>query len=169
MSIGREAFRDCKQMKRIVIPDNLSGQAQNLLLSSWWLPSGCMVILRSQLVGKKTADGVPYEWFYNHGALLDASGDDCEAASKLVAANGRPVWECYVADLDPEAPDDDLVAGIEMVDGKPEIRIERGGSANRAYTVQGAKKAGGGWSDLAPGADWDAQGYRFFRVKVELP
>ena len=74
-----------------------------------------------------------------------------------------------MADLNPEDPDNDLVASIEMVDGKPEVTIERGKSANRSYTVQSAKTLGGGWINLADGIDWDAQGYRFFRVKVSLP
>ncbi|MBQ9726686.1 MAG: putative Ig domain-containing protein, partial [Kiritimatiellae bacterium] len=113
---------------------------------------------------------VPFDWIADRaGSFLDAVGGDYEAAALAVARNGRPVWECYVADLDPENADDDLVATIEMVDGKPEVRIEWGESAARDYTTQGAKTLGGGWDDLEDGADWDAAGYRFFRVKVELP
>ena len=163
-NVGDLAFSLCTGLKRIVVPDAIADQT-----GAWRIPETCSVVLRSELAGKKTADGVPYEWFYNHGALLDASGDDCEAASNLVAANGRPAWECYVADLSPEDPDDDLVATIEIVDGKPEVLIERGESAARVYTTQGAKTSGGGWDDLEDGEDWDAAGYRFFRVKVSLP
>ena len=109
---------------------------------------------------------------------VGALGDDVtrlvrergELGDGLAAAeNGRPTWSCYVADLNPEDLDDDLVASIELVDGKPEVRIERGESANRVYTTQGAKTLGGGWTDLENGADWNAAGYRFFRVKVEMP
>lgn len=78
------------------------------------------------------------------------------------------MWECYVADLDP-ASETDLTVTVELVDGKPEVRILSGESPARVYTMQGAKTLGGGWDDLEDGADWDAAGYRFFRVKVEVP
>ena len=56
-----------------------------------------------------------------------------------------------------------------MVDGEPVVTWDPDLGTARAYTTQGAKTLGGGWDDLEDGADWDAAGYRFFRVKVELP
>ena len=124
--------------------------------------------LLSRLVTKTTSVPVPHSWLDGHG-LGDGTEAGYEAAALAAAENGRPTWSCYVADLNPEDLDDDLVASIELVDGKPEVRIERGESANRVYTTQGAKTLGGGWTDLENGADWNAAGYRFFRVKVEMP
>lgn len=77
-----------------------------------------------------------------------------------------------MADLDPEDKDSDLVAEIAFDEnGKPVVLIAKGESPNRKYTTQGARSLGGTiqWDDLEEGADWDAQGYRFFRVKVEMP
>jgi len=134
------------------------------------LPSGCQVVVSDNPCVDVDGVSIPKTWISGNAAdALAAADGNYWTAARAKAANGRPVWECYVADLDPEDPDDDLVAGIEMVDGEPEVTIERGESANRAYTVQGAKKLGGGWTDLEDGANWDAAGYRFFRVKVEVP
>lgn len=103
---------------------------------------------------------MPYSWL------------DEEAAANATARNGRTVWECYVADLDPEDEDSDLVAEFAFDEnGKPVVSIAEGESANRKYTTQGARSLGGKvqWDDLDEGDDWAAQGYRFFRIKVELP
>ena len=164
-SIGSSAFENCSGLTSITIPESLAGKT-----GSWRLPSGCQVIVYdNSCVG---IDGVlvPKTWISGNAAdALAAADGNYWTAARAKAANGRPVWECYVADLDPEDPDDDLVAGIELVDGRPKVRIERGERAERAYTVQGAKTLGGGWTDLEDGVDWDAAGYRFFRVKVEVP
>ena len=101
--------------------------------------------------------------------FLRGTAEGREAAAKAAAANGRPVWACYVADLDPADPNADLVADIAVVDGEPQVGVLEGESADRVYTVQGAKKLGGGWSDLVGVDDWDAAGFRFFRIKVDLP
>ena len=73
------------------------------------------------------------------------------------------VWECYVADLDPTDPEDDLKVTIEMKsDGTPEVSILSGESAERVYEKQGTP---------APSGPWDIpdESSRFFRVKVSLP
>ncbi|MBQ3810286.1 MAG: leucine-rich repeat domain-containing protein [Kiritimatiellae bacterium] len=105
---------------------------------------------------------IPTSWIEaNASAALAAAGGDREAAATATAANGRPVWECYVADLDPEDPDDDLVATISMAGGVPEVSILKGGSADRDYAVQGALAPGGPWGERNDNS-------RFFRVKVSL-
>ena len=50
-----------------------------------------------------------------------------------------PVWECYVADLDPTKADDDLRVMIAMKpDGTPEVSILSGESPERVDETQGA-------------------------------
>ena len=157
-SIGNNAFRDSSVL-RILIPDALLNQSSN-----WNLPSGCKVVLRSELAGRNTADGVPYEWLYQHAApILDAmETDDCEAAAKLPAANGRPVWECYVAGLDPTDATDDFIATIEMVNGVPKISVGgRGERSGRVYTVEGKENLGDSWGPTNAMS-------RFFHIKVEV-
>ena len=136
--------------------------------ASWSGTAVFHVVEAGDPVTKTTPVPVPYSWLDGHG-LGGGTADGRETAANADAANGRPVWACYVADLDPADPDADLVAGIEMVDGEPQVSVLKGESASRDYTVQGAKKLGGGWSDLVRGADWDAAGFRFFRIKVDLP
>ena len=102
---------------------------------------------------------VPFSWLDGDGVVSDG---DYEAAAWAQAANGRPVWECYVADLDPEDPDDDLVAGIEMEDGQANVTILKGEKATRSYEIQGAPAPGGPWGERNGNS-------RFFRVKASLP
>jgi hypothetical protein len=136
--------------------------------ASWRGTAVFHVVDVGALVTTTTPVPVPYSWLNLHG-LGSGTLAGNEAAAKADAANGRPVWACYVADLDPTDPDADLVADIEMVDGEPQVSVLKGESPIRVYTVQGAKKFGGGWRDLVAGDDWDAAGFRFFRIKVDLP
>ena len=107
--------------------------------------------------------GIPVTWLETRAAsALRAAGGDAAAAALATAANGRPVWECYVADLDPEDPADDLVADIEIVDGKPVVSILKGASPDRAYETQGAPTPDGPWGPVSASS-------RFFRVKAALP
>ena len=106
---------------------------------------------------------VPAAWLEAKAAsALAATNGDMEEAANATAANGRPVWECYVADLDPEDPESDLVAGIEMVDGKPVVSILKGESPDRTYKTQGAPEPGGPWGEVTEES-------RFFRVRADLP
>ena len=68
------------------------------------------------------------------------------AAAFATAANGRPVWECYVAGLDPTDATDDFIATIEMVNGEPQISVGgRGEQPGRVYTVEGKADLGDSW------------------------
>ena len=114
---------------------------------------------------------VPFAWLAtNAPAALVAAGGDYEAAATAMAANGvNKVWECYVAGLSPTNAAARFEARVEFENGKPVVTWDPDLGAARDYTTQGAKTLGGGWDDLEEGTDWDAAGYRFFRVKVELP
>ena len=87
------------------------------------------------------------------------------------AANGRKVWACYVADLDPTDPDDDLVAGIDVSGGKVRVYILKGQSPNRYYSLLGYETLDGKRTILRNGLDYDypdSSSYRFFRIEVSL-
>lgn len=129
--------------------------------ASWSGTADFYVIEANAAVTRTTPVPVPHSWLLGHG-LGDGTASGYEAAALAAAANGRPVWACYVADLDPTDADDDLVANIEMVDGEPEITILKGERANRVYETQGAPSPGGPWGLRRKDS-------RFFRVKVGMP
>ena len=112
---------------------------------------------------------VPRQWLEeNAAAVLAANGGDCEAASKAFAANGLPVWKCYVAGLSPtNAMAEFKVKSISIKNGKPVVEwdpdLNEGGTANaRAYTVQGKPTMTNDWGGTNASS-------RFFRVLVEMP
>lgn len=129
--------------------------------ASWSGTADLYVIEANAAVTRTTPVPVPHSWLLGHG-LGDGTASGYETAAWADAANGRPVWACYVADLDPTDSDADLVAGIEMVDGEPEITILRGESPDRVYETQGAPAPGGPWGLRRKDS-------RFFRVKVGMP
>ena len=87
---------------------------------------------------------------------------DFESAAIATAANGRPVWECYVAGLDPTDPDDDLVAAIEIKDGVPIVGVGgKGERPGRTYVVEGKEKLSDQWGPTNAAS-------RFFHVKAIL-
>ena len=84
------------------------------------------------------------------------------------------VWECYVAGLDPTDEEARFEATITMdSNGKPHIEwnppLPAAEAAKREYRILGAKSLGGAWDDVTDMADPDAEGYRFFKAKVEMP
>lgn len=103
---------------------------------------------------------VPFEWLERFGEALAAHGGDHEAFAADTAANGRPVWACYVADLDPT----DAGAQLKMrwEDGEPVYGPK---SAGRVYVLEGSE-------DLTNPAGWcnpTNSRQRFFRVRVQVP
>ena len=111
-----------------------------------------------------TVEGVelPTEWLDEKGLRAGAATEEeLKARWESKAANGRPVWECYVADLDPNNPKDDLVLSITMVEGKPLVEIISGKSPRRSYEMQGTSSMEGPWG----GVDGNS---RFFRAEVKV-
>ena len=85
------------------------------------------------------------------------------------AANGRKVWACYVADLDPTDPADDLVAGIDISGGKVRVYILKGESSNRYYRFYGRETLDSTPVDVTyRSGDLSNTIYRFFHVEVSL-
>ncbi len=107
-------------------------------------------------------------WMIAHGL---ANEDDNEAtliakANAKAANKVNTVNECYFAGIDPNGPDEQLLAQIEIVNGKPVISWtpERPATTPEEwYKVEG--KANLADKEWAPKAD----GHRFFRVRIVIP
>lgn len=113
---------------------------------------------------------VPERWFatYHPGQTITRE----QLLAK--AANGRSVWECYVAGLDPTDEDDDLVADITFENGVPKVSIAKGEKSNRIYRIYATKSIDGLETPLdvtnVPDLSAEPYGdYRFFRISAELP
>lgn len=115
--------------------------------------------------------GVPLVWLDERDLARDG---DYEAAAASDAANGRPVWECYVAGLDPEDPEAEFKVRLWFEDGAvhlgwtPDWSDAEDGSG-RTYRLMGKKSMDTEWEDVLEPADLSAEGWRFFRVGVSLP
>ena len=106
---------------------------------------------------------VPWDWLSERApTILAAAGGDYEIAASSLAANGRPVWECYVAGLDPQDPESDFVASIAFDGKRPVVSFDPDLGESRAYEIQGKAALPGAW-----GATNSAS--RFFRVTVSVP
>lgn len=112
---------------------------------------------------------VTHSWLEEKAAdILAANGGDFEAAAKARAANGMPVWKCYLAGLSTtEAEAEFKVKSLSVVDGEVQIEWEPdlnedGTKAERRYVVEGKPSMGGEWGEKTPES-------RFFRVKVRMP
>ena len=124
---------------------------------------------------ERTASGVPHAWLAaNAGAILEENGWDWEAAANAEAANGRRVWECYAGGLDPSDEKDELRAELVREAGSWKVRPVGGGKKGRVYRVEGKKELGDkseeNWTTLWDGFEyaWEAEGWRFFRLRVEV-
>ena len=84
---------------------------------------------------------VPRTWIAQYPDLVAAAGGDAEAAVRNgTAANGRKVWECYVAGISPTNETAKFTAAIEMVDGVPQITWSPNLNTNgieRTYSIWG--------------------------------
>ena len=100
------------------------------------------------------------------GSLAELEGD-YEAFANAAAANGRNVWECYVAGLDPTNAASEFTAAISISNDVPYIIWSPNLNTNgivRKYTILGK-------GSLTDTADWAPtnSAHRFFKVKVEMP
>ena len=113
---------------------------------------------------------VPERWFKKYYP----SGTMSRTALSVTAANGRSVWECYVAGLDPTDENDDLVADITFENGVPKVSIVNGEKSNRTYRIYATKSLDGLETplDVTNVPDLSVEpykDYRFFRIFAELP
>lgn len=116
---------------------------------------------------------VPNAWLAEHAAeVLAANGGDYEAASVATASSGRAMWEYYVVGLDP-ASGEELKADIQWNDGKPFVKPLPELPEGRVVRIEARKSLAAGnsqeeWTDVTDVEDLEAEGWRFFRVGVEL-
>lgn len=163
--IGWLAFSDCSGLKTLYAPESWKTKYVN---EEFWssyasVPTGCEIIYGAPPESTTTRTGVPYAWLDEHG-LGDGTEEGYEAAAEADAANGRPVWECYVADISPSDSAAAFKATLSFEDGRWVARPDPDRGTARSYTVEGTER-------LGEDADWGevTEDSRFFRVKVSLP
>ena len=89
---------------------------------------------------------------------------------KTGSANGQTLYACYVAGIDPNAPEAAFEAELVNEDGKWKVEPAGGRKEGRVYRVEGKKAMTDDetWSDITDVEDVEAEGWRFFRVGVDL-
>jgi hypothetical protein len=196
-AIGNSVFRACRALREVVFPASATHIGRKLfecdvgsptlyIPASWEgttmldaaeVPSWYRIVYYGPGATDSTPVAVPHAWLVGNGArILTYFGGNYEEAANAEAANGRPVWECYVAGLSPlEEQTDFKVESISFVDGKVKVEwnpdlSDGGEETKRAYRLLGKKRLEEeDWTDVTDVADRDAAGWRFFRVRVELP
>ena len=119
-------------------------------------------------VTTKTPEAVSFAWLERYPEALAAHDGDYEAFAADTAANGWPVWACYVADLDPTDEASELRVGLEQDENRNwQPKIVSGESPDRRYTMEGASQmpmedGEVQWGEVGPES-------RFFRARVEIP
>lgn len=119
---------------------------------------------------------VPYAWLDENVPGVAQEAGAYEAAAHGEAANGQPVWECFLTGVGPALSNEFFTAGVEY-DENGKLRVtwapdlnEGGTKSERVYRVKGKRDAtDGGWSDVTDVEDLEADGWRFFRVRVGMP
>lgn len=113
-------------------------------------------------------DTLPTRWLIDNGIIQNSLGlteADLVELWGTKAANGMTLHECFVAGLDPDDPDADLVANISMnAAAEPVITWTPDLTPDRIYTVIGRTNlTDSGWVDPTNDAT------HFYKVKVSLP
>lgn len=123
----------------------------------------------SENVTVTTPVPVPYTWLQENAAkILAENTGDYEATAHAEAANGMPVWKCYLAGLSTtDAQAEFKVQSISFVDGEVQLEWtpdlnDNGTQTNRTYVIQGKQSMDDEWDSQTPSS-------RFFRVKVQMP
>lgn len=198
-TIGDSAYYGCSGLKRLVIPDSViqignwafykcDGLVKLYVPAAWEgtqllqntaIPSGCTVVYGEPEadVTSMTPVAVPYSWLEEYATeILESTGGNYDAAANSNAANGIPVWQCYLAGLSPTDTEAEFqVKSVSIVNGEviiewdPDLN-DNGTKMARHYTLLGKRLlTDGDWSEIPSDADMDAEGWRFFRVRVGLP
>lgn len=117
---------------------------------------------------KATSDStgfVPYSWIDDFPDVLTRFGGNYESAAAFSMANGRPLYESYVALLDPNDRGSAFKVGITMENGKPHVTCSPYRPDKRKYVIQGksALDSSEQWAPL------DVDVHHYFRATVAVP
>ena len=173
-NIGSCAFSCCDNLGRLYVPASWKNTS---MLASAGVPEGCRVVYVEPGETQAAPVAVPHIWLAEKAeAIWDAAGGDYEAAAMAAAANGRPVWECYVTGVDPTLSNQVFTARLEYDDDgnltvkwTPDLN-EEGTRMERVYWVWGKKDImDEEWTDVTDVEDVEDAGWRFFRVEVGMP
>jgi hypothetical protein len=193
--VGRESFAGCSNLTALALPATVTwiaggafhhcGLAALYVPEEWEnpeelffqaeLPSGCPLVRYDATGETRTAESpapVPHAWLALKAAsALAANGSDFEAAARATAANGREMWECYVAGLDPTVRDRNFMAVISIAGGQPKLEsVDPDLGAERRYTLLGKRNLmDDTWDDMETVPVAEKGEYRFFCVGVSLP
>lgn len=194
--VGRESFAFCSNLTALALPSGVTwiaggafsrcnGLAALYVPEEWEsleerapqaeLPPECPIVRYDASGGTRTSTApvpVPHAWLaLKASSALAANGSDFEAAAKAKAANGRAMWECYAAGLDPTVKGRDFTAVISIVDGKPKLEsVDPDLGAERRYVLQGKKDLmDEEWDDMETVPPSEKEAYRFFCAGVSLP
>jgi len=114
-----------------------------------------------------TDAAVPVEWLGLYGCVdEDSTPASLQAIMAQVGENGHPLWQSWVAGLNPLVPDSQLQADIAIVDGEPVVTWTpdlSGVEPKRHYTTMGK-------TNLTDAA-WVIpvnEDHRFFKVTVTM-
>ena len=139
-----------------------NGPGSTTLPAQWWYAP---IAYRS---GKgSSSNGTPYEWLDD---LFPNMGGDYDSLDNLIGENGVPIWESYIAGLDPHDPASRFVITNFVVSGSvvTDLRwspdhTHAAPPNNRVYTVVGKTNL----SDAA----WipTNSATRFFLIRASLP
>ena len=117
-----------------------------------------------------TPEPVPYAWLSGYGLGIDSDFEMvAKGATGKRGGDGRAlqVWQDYVAGTDPTNAASVFTAGIEFVDGVPQVTWSPNLNTNgvvRSYTIWGKESlTDAAWHSPTNAAD------RFFKVMVEMP
>ena len=157
-------------MQNYVIFTDTACDISPALLKEWQVECVDLRFRRDGETDEYTQAQMPTPDFYREmreGTVFKtsaANGDDFEAAAVAPAANGRNVWECWVAGVDPAASHSDFKTVLERENDGWTVKPSPDLGAPRTYAVEGS-------SQIGETADWGAvtEDSRFFRVKVSLP
>lgn len=165
--IAGGAFSRCNGLAALYVPEELESLED--ITPQTELPEGCPIV-RYDATGEtqtsKSPVPVPHSWLALKAAsALAASESDFEATARAKAGNGREMWECYVAGLDPIGWKDFTAAiaisnGVLQVSWDPDLN--EGGKKVRSYVVEGTPTMTNDWGKTNAAS-------RFFRVRVEMP
>ena len=185
-NIWSKVFYGCTSLETLWIPASWEGTD---MLAKAAVPDSCTICYYVSNAGENktttTPVPVPHSWLEENAAsLLDASTNDYETVASGPAANDLLVWECYVADLNPMDENATFkMKSISFENGQPVVKwdpdLNEEGRTDRMYRVWARSSlevpepegegTEDGWKDVTgQEASWVTNGWRFFRVSVEM-